>query len=240
MSKIFGKHRTMQRTDHLNIQCCCHFQKLLYLCAIFSYDSNEVSSCFIIPRFFHIQRTEFSKSICGKQDFFGTVIRNHNLWPMYHRCKYKGKLMIAKRQCSTIFHLDLFAFQIQFKEVVNHIHGFPGSYYGRIWINFQKIRNISCMVRFHVLYNQIIRFTSFQNLLNIVQPLVSKLCIYGIHNCNLLIQNHIGIVRHSIWHFILSFKQVDMVIIYSNIFNRICNFHYHFLHFLFMFSILYL
>ena len=42
------------------------------------------------------------------------------------------------------------------------------------------------MVWFHMLYDQIIWCTSIENLLDIVQPFMSKAGIYGIHNCNLV------------------------------------------------------
>ena len=74
MSKIFCKDRTVQRTDDLNIEGGCNFQKVLYLLSVFPYDSDKVSSCFIIPGFLYIQRAEFAKSVSGKKYFIGTVI----------------------------------------------------------------------------------------------------------------------------------------------------------------------
>ena len=60
MAKIFGEYRAMKRTDFLDIKCCSNFEKCLNLFAVFSYDTDEVTSCFVIPRLLYIERTEFS------------------------------------------------------------------------------------------------------------------------------------------------------------------------------------
>ena len=95
MSKILGEDRSVERADSLNIQSCCHFQKSLYLCSIFTNDTDKISSRFVIPVFFYIQRTEFTKSICGKQNLISTVIGYHNFRPMYHGCGNEGQVMPA-------------------------------------------------------------------------------------------------------------------------------------------------
>ena len=80
-----------------------------------------------------------------------------------------------------------------------------------------------------MLYDQIIRFPVTQNLLNIIQPFVGKIGIYGIHNCNFFIQDHIGVIGHAVWHFVLAFKKVNLMIINAYIFDSICDFHEQFL-----------
>ena len=225
MSEIFCKNRSMKRTDFLNIESGRYFEKFLYLCTVFSYDTDKISSCLVIPWFFHIQRSELSKTICGKKNLFCAVISNHNFRPVNHRCKYESKLMISERKCTAVFRFYFLSFQIQFKKVSDHAKRFTCSNYCSIRIYFQEICNIGCMIRFHVLYNQIIRFTAIQNLLDIVKPLVSKICIYSIHNRNFFVQDHIRIIRHSTRDFVLPFKKVNAVIVYTYIFDGICDFH---------------
>ena len=92
-------------------------------------------------------------------------------------------------------------------------------------MNFEEVCNVCGMVRFHMLYDQIIRFPVTQNLLNIIQPFVGKIGIYGIHNCNFFVQDHIGVIGHAVWHFVLAFKKVNLMIINAYIFDSICDFH---------------
>ena len=229
MSKIFGENRSVKRTDGLDIQSCGYFQKVLYLYAIFSNDTDKVSSCLIIPWLFHIQGTEFSEAVCGEKDFFCAVISNHNFRPVNHRCKYKSQVMFSKGEGSAVIYSDLLAFQIQVKEILHHAEGFFVGNNGGVRINFHEVGDIGCVVRFHMLCDQIIRFPVTQNLLNVIQPFVGKICIYGIHNRNFFVQDHIGVVGHAVWHFVLAFKKVNLMIINAYIFDGICDFHEQFL-----------
>ena len=59
---------------------------------------------------------------------------------------------------------------------------------------------------------------------------LSETCVYGVHNGDFLITDHIRIVCHSVRNDILSFKQIHFVIIYAYINNVLCNFHCNTLH----------
>ena len=92
-------------------------------------------------------------------------------------------------------------------------------------ICFHEILNIGCMVRFHMLYYQIIRFGTIQNFGDISQPFFCKINIYSIHDCDLFVHDHIRVVRHTVWHYILSFKQIHLMVINAYIINIISDFH---------------
>ena len=81
------------------------------------------------------------------------------------------------------------------------------------------------MVGLQVMNDQVIRLTAVQGLLHVGHPLVGGTAVHGIHDGDFVIQNDIGIVRHTVRYNILTFKQVDFVVIYSHIANIICDFH---------------
>ena len=81
------------------------------------------------------------------------------------------------------------------------------------------------MIRFHMLYDQIIRFPPIQYPIQVIQPFVFEIRIYRIHNCDLLIQDHIRIISHSIWYCVLSLEQIYLMIIYSCVLDTFCNLH---------------
>ena len=137
--------------------------------------------------------------------------------------------MFSKGEGSAVIYSDLLAFQIQVKEILHHGEGFFVGDNGGVRINFHEVGDVGCVVRFHMLYDQIIRFPVTQNLLNVIQPFVGKICIYGIHNRNFFVQDHIGVVGHAVWHFVLAFKKVNLMIINAYIFDGICDFHEQFL-----------
>ena len=226
MAKVFGKDRAVKRTDLLDIKGCSNFEKCLYLFSVFSYDTNEIASCFVIPRFFCIESTEFAETVSRKENFFCAVISYHNFRPVYHRGKNKSQLMISKRKCAAVFYFDPAISEIQLKEILDHVECFHIGNNRSVWINFEEVCNVCGMVRFHMLYDQIIWCTSIENLLDIVQPFMSKVGIYGIHNCNLVIQDYVGVVGHAIRNFVLSFKKVNLVVIYTCVSDCICNLHF--------------
>ena len=133
--------------------------------------------------------------------------------------------MFAKTERSSVFHFQLLAFQIQFKKVTNHAECFCIGNYSGIRINLQEICNIGSVIWFHMLYDKVVWLAAIQNLLNIVKPFVGKVCVYSIHNCNLVVQDYIGIIRHSIGNLVLPLEQVNLVVINAYIFDAVCDFH---------------
>ena len=85
--------------------------------------------------------------------------------------------------------------------------------------------DIGRMVGLHMLHHQIIRLTAVQSVLQIVQPGMGKAGIHRIHDSDLLIQDHIGIISHTVGDNVLTFKQVDLMVINANILNIVCDIH---------------
>ena len=81
------------------------------------------------------------------------------------------------------------------------------------------------MIRLHMLYNQIIRLPAAKYGRYVIQPFMRKIAVNRIHHRNLLIQNHIGIVSHAIWHHILPFKQIHFMVVHTHITDVLCNLH---------------
>ena len=77
------------------------------------------------------------------------------------------------------------------------------------------------MIRLHVGNNQIVRLAVAQHLHQIFHPLFRCCRIYRVHNGKLLVLNHIGIIRNTIGDGILALKQVNGLVIYTNIKNRL-------------------
>ena len=144
MLQILCKNRSMQWADYLNIQCCCNLQKILNLCSVFSNNSDIVTACFAIPVFLYIKRSELTESIRREKNLILAIVCYHYLRPMYHRCKYKCKLMFSKCQCIFILHFQLVLvckFQVT-EKVSDHCKCLCISNHLCIRIYFQKFLNI--------------------------------------------------------------------------------------------------
>ena len=81
------------------------------------------------------------------------------------------------------------------------------------------------MVGLHVLHNQIIGLALTQRLVQIVQPLKLKVAVNRIHHGDFLVTDHIGVVCHAVGNHILTLKQVDFVVVHTNIDDVVCHFH---------------
>ena len=73
-----------------------------------------------------------------------------------------------------------------------------------------------------MLDHQIVGFASAECFGYIFQPFFCKVDIYGVHDCGLFVQDHIGVVGHSVGNGILSFKEVYMVVVDTHIADCFC------------------
>ena len=134
--------------------------------------------------------------------------------------------MISQIQGISVFHLQHSSLQIQgTEEIGNHNKGFGICHNHSLRINLEEILNIGRMIRLHMLHDQIIRLSSIQGFLYVIQPLMGKILIHRIHNCYFFIPDHIGVVAHPIGNRILPLKQINLMIIDACINNIICNIH---------------
>ena len=75
------------------------------------------------------------------------------------------------------------------------------------------------MIWFHVGNYKVIDMATCEHALQICKPLLSCSRVHGIHDCYLLVQNHIRIVGNAIRNRILALEQVNRLIICANIYN---------------------
>ena len=118
-----------------------------------------------------------------------------------------------------------FYLRIQVKETIHHGERFRSGNDGCIRICLHEVLDIGSVIRLHVLNYQIIWFSSIQNVCDIVQPLMGKMDIHGVHDCDLLIVDHIGIVGHSAWHYVLTLKEIHLMVIHTNVFDSFSDIH---------------
>ena len=79
------------------------------------------------------------------------------------------------------------------------------------------------MVGLHMKHHQIIGSGAAQGVLQIIQPLVGKILIHGVHHGDLFVADEVGIVAHSLGNAVLSLKKIHLVIVDTDIFNILGN-----------------
>ena len=133
--------------------------------------------------------------------------------------------MLAKAEGVTLAHDDAVVGIVGAKEVLHHAEGLFGGDYTCFRVDLHKVVDIGGMVRLHVLDHQIVGLTALQGLLDIVQPLMGKILVHGVHDGDLLVQNGVRVVGHAVGDDVLSFKQVYLMVVYADVFDVVGDGH---------------
>ena len=227
VAEVLAQHGTVQRADDLNVEALRRLEDLLCLKAVFSYDAKIVSARFAGPSFgiFHVVGTELAEAVRGEEDLVRAVICEHDLRPVDHGSKHKFQDMLAKAQLLAVPHDLLLHGVILSVELLHEGKSLGVSDHGRVGIDLEEALNISGVVGLHVLHYQIIRLSVAQNRRQVGKPLLAEVLIDRIHDDDLFVHDHIGIVGHSERHFILSLEKIDLMVIDADILDIFCNSH---------------
>ena len=114
---------------------------------------------------------------------------------------------------------------IKIKELSHEGKGLGVSDYSRVGIDIEEIEDICGVVRLHMLHDQVIGLTAAQNFAEFSEPLICKFYIHGIHDGDLLVHDDVGIVGHAVGDYILALKQIDDMIVDTDVLDRICDLH---------------
>ena len=227
VTEIFGQDGTMQRADNRNIERGSLLEKRLHLSTVFSDDSDEIAACLIVPGLGNIERAEFTEAVRGEQHLIPAVIGHHDLGPMHHRRKDKGQVMLPEVKHFPVIDNNLSVGNIHIGEIIrDHDKGLViGNDLG-IGIDPHKILDIRRVIRFHMLHYKVIGLPIPEHFGDIVEPFMGKMNIYRIHDGDLLVKNDVGIVAHAVRHDILTFEQVNLVVVDANVSDIVCDFHF--------------
>ena len=78
------------------------------------------------------------------------------------------------------------------------------------------------MVRFHVLHHEIGGSAAFEGFFQVGKPFLAFAEVNGIHDGNLLVHNQVRVVRDAVRDDVLAFEQVDVGVIYTDVFDFFC------------------
>ena len=216
----------MQRADGLDIEGGCLLKKTLNLCSVFAYDPDVIAACLVRPVLVRVQSAELAEPVGGEQYLLITVVGHDDFRPVYHWSCDEGQLVLAQGECISFCNDDLAVFKIRTEELLHHCKCLGGGYDLRILVYVHEIRYISGMVRLHVLYDQVVRPAGAGHCLDIIQPFVGETGVYRIHHGNLIVQNHIRIIRHAVLDYILALEQIYFMVVHTGVSDIVCNVHW--------------
>ena len=227
VSEIFAQNGAVERADDLNVKSCGRLQELLCLKSVFAHDAKIVSARFASPSLgiFHIVGAEFSEAVSGEEDLVSAVVCYHDLRPVNHRREHKLQNVLAEAEFLAVLDDLLLHGRILAIELLHEGECLGISNDHCVRISAQETRDISGVIGLHMLYDEVIRLPVAKDSCKISKPLLAEVLVYGVHDSDLLVEDHIRVVSHSSGNNVLSLEQVYLVIIYANIFDIICYSH---------------
>ena len=144
---------------------------------------------------------------------------------MHHGRGHKGQRVGSQGKGVALSDNDSPVGVILAEEVPHHGERLGGRNDGGIRIGAHELGDIRRVIRLHVLYDQIIRLPAAKHTSKVVQPFMGEVSVHRVHDGDLFVKDHIGIVCHSVGNHILTLKEVNLMIIDTDITNVICNFH---------------
>ena len=108
---------------------------------------------------------------------------------------------------------------------LHHVERLGGRDDGRAGVRLRECGDGAGMVRLHVLHDEIVGRALAQCSGNLGDPLVGKMGIDAVHDGDLVVADQVRIVRHAVGHVVLAFKQIYVMIVYSNIKDVFRYFH---------------
>ena len=140
---------------------------------------------------------------------------------MDHRSRDEREFMLAEVQGVALFDLEFLVLGdlLLLMEVVEHGEGLRGSDDGDVRIGVQERHDGTGVVAFHVLDDEVVRFAVAEDLGDISEPLLCKMLVDSVHDGDLLVADDIGVVCHAVRNDILTFEEVDFMVVYANVFD---------------------
>ena len=216
-AQILLQDRTVQRADHLNVQCSRLLEQSLYLCAVLADNVEIIAAGFAGPAFLCIQCAELAKAVCREQNLLRGLVSNHNLRPVNHRSHEKVQRVAAETDRVTFLDRNRASGEIKIEELRHKRKGLCVADQLHVRIHLSQLLDISGMIRLQMRDHQIIYGASVQRLGKIVHPGVGCARINGVHHGYLLIQNQVGVIGYAIRNNILAFKQIEGLVICADV-----------------------
>ena len=223
--QILRQHGAMQGADDGNVQPGGLFQQRLHLRAVLAHDADVVPAGFVRPVFFHVQSTELAEAVSGEENLVIGIIGHNDLRPVNHGRTHKGQGVLAQAQGIALAHHNAPIGVVVAEEVLHHHERLGGGNHGRLGVDLQEIGDVGRVVRLHVLHHQVVRLAAAQGVLNVVQPLMGKAPVYGVHDGDLFVHDGVGIVAHAARDNVLSLEQVDRMVVDADVPDVLCDCH---------------
>ena len=223
VTEVFLKHRTMQRTNLLDVERGSLLQEILHHGAILAHNVEVVAASLACPTliilFLLAESTELTEAVGREENLALLVVGDHHLWPVHHRSHEELQGVLSERErLPFLHHLNAVA-EICLEEALEHRHRLLRAHSRHVGIFLQDELHAASVVGFEMLHNQVVRCLATERRFQVLLPFSRLRGIHRVHDGNLLIKNQIGVVGNTQRHFILTFEKVYVKVIHTDVFH---------------------
>ena len=154
------------------------------------------------------------------------VIGHDDFRPMDHRRFDELQGMFTQSQLVPFLDGDIAVRHGMTEELFKELEGLRLADNLGVRIFFQESQSRAGMVRFHMLEDEVVQFTAFEQVFDVFQEFVTARFIHGIDDTSLFVIDEIGIVRNAFGNRENPFKQFRTEIVAAHPINTIFNFFY--------------
>ena len=175
-------------------------------------DVHVVPSGTLHPIVGGVVGTEPSECVGREQDALGGLVGHYDLGPVDHHRLDEVQFMLP--QVENVAFLDHVALggHVLVHELGHHLYGLGGGYYPHIREHGQDGPDVGGVVGLHMVYHEVIEFPAVQDLLEIRDPFVRDLGVYGVQKDCLLVLYDIGVVCDAFGNRVSGLEEVEALV----------------------------
>ena len=157
------------------------------------------------------------KASAEKNRLVRAEIRHHNLRPVNHRRHGERQLVCAQLDGIAFLDDDLPVGNVEGIELVIKRKGLCVADDLHFGEHLSQSLDAACVVGLHVRYDEIIRFFVAEGFPDIGNPCVGGALVHRVHNADFFVHNRIGVVRHTVGYYKLTFEKVEIRIVTADV-----------------------
>ena len=223
VAQVFLQDGAVEGADGGDVQSGCLLEQSHDVGAVLAHDVDIVTASFAVPIFLGVQGAELAKAVGGEQNFLGALIADHDFRPVDHGSHDEGQGVVTQLQGVALVDDHLAALEVEVIELFHHGEQLGVGDELHVGILLRQLLDAACVVRFHVVDDQVVRQTACQSLLHIGQPLGGLAGVYGVHDGDLVVHDDIRVIGDAVGHDILALEQVDGLVVHAHVQDRIGN-----------------
>ena len=225
VAQILGEHGAVGGADLPDVQGGGLLQQGLDLGTVLAHDADEVAPGLVVPGLLHVQGAELAEAVGGEEDLVMDIVGHDDLGPVDHGRGDEGQGVLTQGEGVPLAHDNTALGIVGAEEALHHLKCLGGGHHGGTRIALQELVHIGGVIGLHVLDDQVIGGPAAQLSRQVLQPLVGKMAVHGVHDGDLLIQDHVGIVGNAVGNGVLALEEVHAVVVDADIANVVGNKH---------------